>query len=100
MSSTLKLRMSDIEKILFCLIVLIPFLSFFFCFFFANEFDFKQATYSSVYLNFILYVLLNTGCLILTLNLGVSIFMYILLFAGMYFWDKYASSRGYGWSQR
>ena len=96
MSSTLKLRMSGIGKILFYLIILIPFLSFIF----ANEFDVKQATYSSVYLNLILYVLLNTGCLILTLNLGVSIFMYILLFAGMHFWDKYASNRGYGWSQR
>ena len=100
MSSTLKLRMSDIGKILFYLIILIPFLSFIFCFVFANEFDVMQATYSSVYLNLILYVLLNTGCLILTENLGVSIFMYILLFAGMHFWDKYASKRGYGWSQR
>ena len=99
MSSTLKLRMSDISKILFYLIILIPFLSFIFCFVFANEFDFKQATYSSVYLNFILYVLLNTGCLILTSNLDVSLFMSILMFAGMHLWDKYASNRGYGWSQ-
>ena len=96
MSSTLKLRMSGIGKILFYLIILIPFLSFIF----ANEFDEKQATYSSVYLNLILYVLLNTGCLTLTENLGVSILMYLLLFAGMHFWDKYASNRGYGWSQR
>ena len=95
MSSSLKLAMSDVGKILFYLIILIPFLSFIF----ANEFDFKQATYSSVYLNFILYVLLNTGCLILTSNLGVSLFMYILLFAGMYYWDKYASKIGYGWNQ-
>ena len=95
MSSNLKLAMSNVGKILFYLIILIPFLSFIF----ANEFDFKQATYSSVYLNFILYVLLNTGCLILTSNLGVSLFMYILLFAGMYFWDKYASKKGYGWTQ-
>ena len=99
MSSSLKLAMSDVGKILFYLIILIPFLSFIFCFVFANEFDFKQATYSSVYLNFILYVLLNTGCLILTSNLGVSLFMYILLFAGMHFWDKYASKIGYGWSE-
>ena len=96
MSSTLKLRMSDIGKNLFYLIILISFLSFIFCFVFANEFDVMQATYSSVYLNLILYVLLNTGCLILTLNLGVSIFMYILLFAGMHFWDKCALNRGYG----
>ena len=95
MSSNLKLAMSNVGKILFYLIILIPFLSFIF----ANEFDFKQATYSSVYLNFILYVLLNTGCLILTSNLGVSLFMYILLFAGMYYWDKYASKIGYGWNQ-
>jgi predicted permease len=99
MSSNLKLRMPDIGKILFYLIILIPFLSFIFCFVFDNEFDVKQATYSSVYLNLILYVLLNTGCLILTENLGVSIFMYLLLFAGMHFWDKYASNRSYGWSQ-
>ena len=100
MSSTLKLRMSDIGKIIFYLIILIPFLSFIFGFVFTNEFDVKQATYSSVYLNLILYVLLNTGCLILTENLGVSILMYLLLFAGMHFWDKYASNRGYGWNQR
>jgi predicted permease len=100
MSRTLKLRMSDIGKIIFYLIILIPFLSFTFCFVFANKFDVKQATYSSVYLNLILYVLLNTGCLILTENLGVSILMYLLLFAGMHFCDKYASNRGYGWSQR
>ena len=100
MSSSLKLVMSDVGKVLFYLIILIPFLSFIFCFVFANEFDVKQATYSSVYLNLILYVLLNTGCLILTENLGVSILMYLLLFAGMHFWDKYASNRGYGWSQR
>jgi hypothetical protein len=99
MSSSLRLTMSDVGKILFYLIILIPFLSFIFCFVFANEFDFKQTTYSSVYLNFILYVLLNIGCLILTSNLGVSLFMYILLFAGMHFWDKYASKIGYGWSQ-
>ena len=99
MSSSLKLVMSDVGKVLFYLIILIPFLSFIFCFVFANEFDVMQATYSSVYLNFILYVLLNTGCLILTENLGVSLFMYILLFAGMHFWDKYASKKGYGWSQ-
>ena len=99
MSSSLKLAMSDVGKILFYLIMLIPFLSFIFCFVFANEFNFLQATYSSVYLNFIPYVLLNTGCLILTSNLGVSLFMYILLFAGMYYWDKYASKIGYGWNQ-
>ena len=91
--------MPDVSKIPFYLIILIPFLSFIFFFVFANEFDFKQTTYSSVYLNFILYVLLNIGCLILTSNLGVSLFMYILLFAGMHFWDKYASKIGYGWSQ-
>ena len=99
MSSSLKLGMSDVGKILFYLIMLIPFLSFIFCFVFANEFEFKQATHSSVYLNFIFYVLLNTGCLIFTSNLGVSLFMYILLFAGMHFWDTYASKKGYGWSQ-
>ena len=99
MSSSLKLVMSDVGKVLFYLIILIPFLSFIFCFVFANEFDFKQATYSSVYLNFILYVLLNKRCLILTSNLSVSLFMYILPFARMHFCDKYASKIGYGWSQ-
>ena len=96
MSSSLKLEMSEVGKVLFYLIILIPFLSFIFCFVFIREFDFKQATYLSVYLNFILYVLLNTGCLILTSNLGVSLFMYILLFVGMHLCDKYSSNRDYG----
>ena len=99
MSSSLKLEMSDVGKVIFYLIILISFLSFIFCFVFANKFDFKQAKYLLVYLDFILYVLLNTGCLILISNLVVSLFMYILLFAGMHLWDKYSSNRGCGWSQ-
>ena len=92
--------MSDLAKIIFYVSLIIPVLSFLFCFLMANEFDFKEALFSSIHLNFILYVLLNTASLIFIQNIGISVLIYILLFTGAHYWNKYAKTIGQGWNDR
>ena len=84
--------------IFLCAVLIMPVITFFFCLLFngnlGGSFDnrdykeyFKESFLSSIYLNFLIGTLINTAALFV-FNVAGVIIVYIILFVGMFFFDK------------
>ena len=84
--------------IFLCAVLIMPVITFFFCLLFNGNLGgsldngdykeyFKESFLSSIYLNFLIGTLINTAALFV-FNVAGVIIVYIILFVGMFFFDK------------
>ena len=74
--------------IFLCAALIIPIISFIFCFLFANDFNLNEAFLTSVLLDFYLLMGLNIAAFFIFYKLFLSIIIFILLFTGLHYWVK------------